>query len=49
MQLHPDPGSQATRDLLPKLMSDLWHQMTPEQRQPFLDMVRAEFTALRSQ
>ena len=38
MQLHPDPTSANAKDALPKLMSDLWHQMTPDQRQPFLDM-----------
>ena len=38
LQLHPDPNSQASKELLPMLMSDLWHQMTPDQRQPFLDM-----------
>ncbi|GAX76225.1 hypothetical protein CEUSTIGMA_g3669.t1 [Chlamydomonas eustigma] len=38
MQLHPDPSSQSSHDMLPRLMSDLWHQMTPEQRKPFMDM-----------
>lgn len=37
LQLHPGPPSDA-KELLPKLMSGLWHQMTPEQHKPFVSM-----------
>ncbi|GAX81680.1 hypothetical protein CEUSTIGMA_g9108.t1 [Chlamydomonas eustigma] len=38
LQLHPDLSSQSNHDMLPRLMADLWQQMTQEQRKPFLDM-----------
>ena len=39
LQLHPGLSpSVRLNDLLSKLMSELWHQMTPEQHTPFVNM-----------
>ena len=38
LQLHSSTGSPANIDQLPQMISDLWCQMTSEQRQPFVEM-----------